>query len=317
MNKSFILITSLLFCIGIKAEIPSKLEKEINTQTATEIYNAMDRFAADVDTDAIAEIAYDCWPIGRKMLTRRIEIPLAQNWPERSRQKNCFKEVCDVFDSCRREIGGSHVKKTIDSISSVRVYDYGRDPEAFEINRKAGRIVVAESREAAVATLKDEQIILAQILSFAAPQPTEDALKACADTLTKLYDTLRLLPISKGERTVMFTAETKSSGILRVRSYMKEEEVTQGKVMYLSCSDLQPIWRKIYESYMSFMDYDADISLTYMRKNRMLMLYSPTSHILNAACIKENIIYMFTGSYSGTNPFLPSNWTNSVRINRS
>ena len=164
---------------------------------------------------------------------------------------------------------------------------------------------------AAVDHLRRKGVRPAEDITDSPPEPPEEP----DNMLTELLDNALEL-ISAEERTATFTAETKSSGILRVRSYMKEEDVTRGKVMYISCSNIEPIWNKIYETYMGFMDYDADISLTYMRKNRMLTLYSPSSHILNAACMKDNIIYLFTGTYSGTNPYLPSNWTHSVRINK-
>lgn len=314
MKKSIILAASMLLWTGAHAEISPKLAKEINSSTVTEIYNAMDRFAADVDSDAFAEIMYDCWPDGRKMLTRRIQLPLAPQNPERARQKKGFKDFCTAYD--RSNPGGSNVRNTIDSISSVRLYEFGIDPNAQSINRNAGKIVIAERKEAALASLRDNTIAIAQMLSYSTDKPDADAVSACADTLTNMFNTLQQLPVSKGTRLAHFTAETKNSGILRVRSYMKEEDVTEGQVQYLSCSDAETIWNKIYDTYMSFMNYDADISLTYMRKNRMLMLYSPSNHIINAACLKDNVIYLFTGTYSGNTPYLPSNWMHSVKINK-
>lgn len=306
--KRIIIITALLLGgIGARAEMSKKLKNEVNSTSATEIYNAMDNLIAHKEINGFEEINYDCWPNGSKMLSRNIIEPLPSQGPERERLKEIFKDYCATYDRARPS-GSSGARNIIDSISSIRVYSDGVDLEAIEINRKAGRIVMAERREMAMATLKNNIVSIGQSVTFLAGKPEQAALTACTDTLTQLFATLKHSPLAQDSFTTSFIAEAKSSGILRVRIYMKEEDVTSGEVLCLSGPDIEQTWQKIYDTYLRFIGYDADISLTYRRKNLTLMLYSPTNHTLNAACMKDNKIYLFTGSYTGNNPYLPANW---------
>lgn len=308
MKKSIIISTLLLLCVGTHAELSPKLELEIDSKAASAIFKAMDRFIAETGPDAFSEITYDCWPDGHKQISRKIEIDMNQQGIDKSKYIKSFDKFCETYDQVIPR--GKTTKNIIDSVNSVRAYMDRLDLNARQMNSTVGKAVRMEYREGALAsTLNDNNLIIGQTITIYSAEPGDDAAKACNDTLAELFNNLKDTQPKCISGKKSFTAETKNSGMLRVRSQMKKDNVTSGELLGLSTGDLASLWQKIYDTYMSFIGSDADISLTYQRKNHMLLLYSPTTRQINAACYKYDMIYLFTGSYIGDNPYLPANWT--------
>lgn len=310
MKKTLILAASLLIGTAAQAELSPKLEKEIDSKTATAIYNAMDRFVSTTDNDAISEITYDCWNDGLKEISRRIDIDLNPGWVNKRKFRKGFDEFCEAYDAAAPQCENI---REITERSSIRAYKCGAESMHMMHDGK-GEMGFSGYHEGALATLKNYQISIAQTLSFKTAKPDSNQVYVVADSLQNLFNYILKTYHNAMTREVSFVAETKNSGIMRVRSYLNETESTKGAVTYVAGDNAVPIWEKAYDTFMSLLGYDANISLTYKRSSRMLTLYSPENHIVYAACLRDNVFYMFMGGYFGNQPFLPSNWMHAREV---
>ncbi|MDE6278843.1 MAG: hypothetical protein K2M05_02615 [Paramuribaculum sp.] len=300
MKKTAALLYALCIFLPSQAIMPDDLRRYAEKDgEQMAIFDAMDRAEQD-DPDSMDKITYDAYPDGRRVISRQL------SYAPKSR-----KRLFEVFDSL---LNIPNPQRFAFKSENSIVYQFGVND--------ASRPLVINLGSDNTSTLKNVAAITTGNMFTVAQSWTIDLSRFNTpgnfSTITEQFDQLAKKRDSF-TKNVTFPIQTSQGGILRLRDNetSPEEKVTGRRVIDTKSNALE--WIHTYDLFMEHFGTDENISLTYYRNKRMVTLIDYETKTIYAACFKaetpsktaNGTLIMLIAQYSGSTPYLPSNWTSA------
>lgn len=283
------------------------------------IYETMGRFAINGYDDAVSELTYDCYPTGKKVLSRRLQVNMNEHLNDTADIKAWLGRTITDFDDVLASLPNSkEIKKISSDIDGNVTRAYVRSTPGF-ISMGDGAVTGLGSTdisEGAILKVCDGNIEMAQTFRVKSDEPLVSDTLPLGENMSEILNELQSEYRNSESRIVDFVAEPRNSGVIRLRdSYANSEEVTKGILWRVSGKkDALVAWETVLNDILAMVGEDYDMSLTYIRDRRLITMQGNRSKTLMAACYKDGTCYVFSGGYFGKQPFLPSNWMHALSV---
>lgn len=277
-------------------DLPPALLRHVTDTDAHAFFKAMNDFE-DTHADGLSLATYDSYPDGTKVISRRIDFA---NYFVAS-IASPIDRICAVFDSITAIPNENRLTvRNIDGNRQSRVYKLKESVDDMTIDLSA----TSTPGSTSACVIRDGNLVIAQnwTIPTGRPQGKPD-LKA-------LNDAIADLAAQNGAFTTRLTLREhqNNAGDLR-RRYAEPEsdnKLVCRRITIPKATTQQ--WIDLHHVFMDYFGADGDLSLTYIRNQRMVTLVDMASKRIYAARFSSNRgLVILVGDYTGE-PFLPNGW---------